>query len=107
MRQPSRERGVMVGALCFTAVFATVTGCSSSGSITCDEYAAQSFDEKGETIRSLLVEHRLESNDVGNTVGASSTVDGFCGTIAIQSGKATRNESIPIEQAIDWDSPTW
>lgn len=101
-----RIRSVTVcGTACALAV--VVAGCSGAGATSCSDYAGGSFDEKGETIRALLQEHRLEPDDANNVLGASSAVDRYCGTFGPIPGAATRNADNPIDQAIDWDSPTW
>lgn len=81
--------------------------CGATGALTCSEYAAQTFTEQTDTIQALLTERRLEPNDVGNTLGASAAVNAFCGTPGLGSTDATRNVDRPIEEAVDWDSPTW
>lgn len=82
-------------------------GCAGSGTLSCQDYAEKSFEEKGEVIRSLLSENRLEPTDSGNVLGASTSIDGYCGTFGPMPGSATRNVDSAVEGAIDWDSPIW
>lgn len=97
-------------ALCIPFIFAT--GCGLFNSVpktTCDEYAAQSFSEQNDTTTKLLKSHDLEPHDVGNVAGLQSALLDFCGVgaSAVAGGKASRNGSSPISDAVNWDSDTW
>ena len=79
------------------AVALTLTGCSKVGGMTCGEYTAQDFSEQTDTLRSLLREHDLEPDDIGNVQGVTRAVTSLC----------MSDPSAELDGATDWDSDTW
>ncbi|MEU0538284.1 hypothetical protein [Nocardia sp. NPDC005978] len=78
--------------------------------VTCSEFAAMSYEEQNDTLDDLLSDHDLETLSTSNTIGVRKEVDSFCGTFGFSSetgGKAKRNSSESIDEAVDWDSRTW
>lgn len=91
----------------------TLAACSSAGSTTCDQYASMSSDKRDSTEDALLSSHNLKTLSVTNKVALTQKIDDFCGVrdnvIAGMPGsdKATRNNSAPIDKAVDWSRKTW
>lgn len=84
---------------------AMATGCSSPGTITCQEYGEMSSNERVSTERSLLKSHKLDPNNFDNVIGVSDALRNFCG-VSFNSG-ATSNMDMPLDEATDWDSKYW
>ncbi|CAN7342860.1 hypothetical protein [Arthrobacter sp. LjRoot14] len=103
-----RQTHVLAAAALAILAAASLTGCSNAGKTTCSEYAAKSYSDKQNTSKALLAEHDLEPNDVGNTVGLSQALDSFCGLSGgFQPGKASRNASTPLDEAVNWSAKRW
>ncbi|MDO5727243.1 MAG: hypothetical protein Q4Q03_04905 [Bowdeniella nasicola] len=89
---------------------ATMSGCGSSGTMTCNEYGELDYDDRDEAITSMIREHDLRpySNPLG-IVAIQEDVHNFCGislNIPSETLPATMNLDRAIEQAIDWEAYT-
>lgn len=93
-------------------LFLALTGCTSAGDMTCEEFGALSDSDRSDVLEDLLVEHRLDPLAVSNLVGVGTAVHTFCGTSAIagmigEPDPARTNLDRPLDEAVDWDSDTW
>lgn len=90
-----------------------LAGCSNPGATTCDQYAAMSNKDRQSTERGLLSAHHLEQLSVSNSVGLTQDIDAFCRVLdniipgLPGSTAATKNNSMPIDKAVDWSKSTW
>lgn len=75
----------------------TLTGCSKAGSTTCQEFNAQSISDQTSTIRSLLKQHDLDPDSITNVTELTKDVSAYC----------RNGSSGTLENATDWESPTW
>ncbi|MDP9905606.1 hypothetical protein [Arthrobacter bambusae] len=91
------------------AIAATIllSGCNSAGSMTCDQYAAQSFNDRQNTERALLSAHDLDQNSIGNTVGLLNALNSYCGVSGLGSEKARQNGSSTLDKAVNWSAKNW
>lgn len=113
-RAPTDRVRLLMGAAVSVALLSPVlAACSSPGSTTCDQYAAMSNDKRDSTEDALLSAHDLKVLSATNKVALTQKIDQFCGVsdnvIAGMPGsdKATRNNSMPIDKAVDWSKKTW
>ncbi|MEU4595947.1 hypothetical protein [Nocardia sp. NPDC023988] len=91
-------------------VLASVSCGQDPTKVTCSEFAAMSYEEQNETLDDLLSAHDLETLSTANTIGVRTEVDSYCGTFGFSKdtgGKAGRNGTQQIDNAVDWDSSTW
>lgn len=104
------KRPITTALACILAI-AGLTGCSdSAGTTTCDEYAAMTVGERSSLQNSLLREHGLDPYAVSNAAGLSVALMEFCDLSAgslLGPGQARANNSSPLDDAVDWDSPYW
>lgn len=79
---------------------ASLTGCSSAKSTTCEEFAKQSSTDQSSTIMDLIKANDLDptSNMMG-LVGVEQDVIQYCGAYG---GTATKNSSSSINSAVNW-----
>lgn len=82
------------------------------GETTCDEYAAMTYNERSDLDESLLKAHGLDPNSISNIAGLNDAIAEFCGShmggvLVGQEDTATRNNSEPLENAVDWESDSW
>jgi hypothetical protein len=91
------------------AMCAVLSACTSAGSTTCSELAAQDSSAQNSTLSSLLREHDLDPYAVNNVVGLQTAVSGFCGLTLIPGfeEEPSQNADQPIADAVDWESETW
>ncbi|MGY1777108.1 hypothetical protein ACI8AV_14710 [Geodermatophilus sp. SYSU D00804] len=76
---------------------AGLTGCSSTGDLTCGEFNAQGLVEQTETLSDLLDEHDLDTVDPGNIQGVTQAVSQLCSS----------DSGAVLDDATDWDSAYW
>ena len=98
LRRPAVKNLVRTTALAAVTV-AALTGCSKASDTTCSEFVSQSYSDQASTLRGLLDEHDLKMLDIGNTVGVTDAVTGFC--------SVSGNSTALIEDAVNWNSSTW
>lgn len=92
------------------AVSGFTTACSATGrTVTCDQYAAEKFTDQTSTLSDLLNAHDVAPGNMVNVMGVTNAVSQFCGETASEllGGHASRNNSRPIDDAVDWNSKTW
>lgn len=95
-----------------TVVTLSLTACSSAGGTSCNEYAAMDMNERISLERDLMSSKDLDPNDQGNVIGLRNALNNFCGTTGLRAlrgepEEASRNNSTPIEEAVDWDASYW
>ncbi len=102
-------RRLLVGAAGLVLITASLAGCSKASATTCAEYGEMTYAERQELLDDLLVEHRLEPADIGNSIGISESVNTFCGMTGIvtDTRPATKNLNRTLDESTDWNSPTW
>ena len=100
----------ILSVLAAAATAVVLTGCSSTGSMTCSEYGDLDASGRQSALNSLLREHDLETLDAFNQIGLEENVDQFCG-ISTSFGDdvepATQNLDRPLDESTDWDSQYW
>ena len=94
MSAASRPVRIAVCLLVTAGLVVPLSGCSSVGTMTWSD-----VNEKSSKLRSLLREHDLEPDSMGNTVGVIAAVESFC--------SSSSHDDSPLDDAVDWDSPTW
>ena len=99
MSTASRPGRIAVCLLVAVGLVMPLSGCSSVGKMTCSEFNELDVNEKSSKLRSLLREHDLEPDSMGNTVGVIAAVESFC--------SSSSHDDSPLDDAVDWDSPTW
>ena len=100
MSTASRPVRVVVCLLVAVGLVVPLSGCSSSvGKMTCSEFNELDVNEQSSKLRILLREHDLEPNSMGNTMGVITAVESFC--------SSSSHDDSPLDEAVDWDSPTW
>ncbi|GAA2145760.1 hypothetical protein GCM10009825_38770 [Arthrobacter humicola] len=108
--QQRKTRTALPAALAvLTAIASTMllSGCNGAGSTTCDQYAAQSFNDRQSTERALLSAHDLDQNSIGNTMGLLNALNSYCGVSGLGSEKAGQNGSSPLDKAVNWSAKNW
>lgn len=98
------KKKMTVAAFASALLFAaSLTGCSSAKSMTCDEFAELSSSKATDAIVSLVRAHDLDpySNAYG-VVSLSQEIDQFCGIAPLTGGPATKNNDRSIDSAVDW-----
>ena len=83
-----------------------LAGCSSTGAMTCEEYAALGLDQQTMAIMNMATDHNLDpTSNIWGTAKMGAEVSLFCGVDGLLgNATSTRNETSPIDEAIDWDS---
>lgn len=112
---PFKKNPALLVSVPLTAfvVAAGLAGCSNPGATTCDQYAAMSNKDRVSTEDGLLAAHHLQQLSVSNSVGLTQDIDRFCGVLdniiagLPGSTKATQNNSVSIDKAVDWTKTTW
>lgn len=100
---------VIVATLCLMSI-GGLSGCSTSGAMTCAEYGELSQADRDSALDDLLTENRLDDSALGNTLGVVAAVDNYCGTttsMLFDPEPATSNVDSAIENAVDWESESW
>jgi len=90
----------------FGAIIASVvTGCSSVGSTTCDDYAKLGLFDRSGKIMDALKEHKLGQLSVNLNTKVEEAVDSYCGGPFDPKGNdhARQNGSQPIDKGVAWD----
>lgn len=105
----SRIIAEIVGSAIILPMTAACSGSGSTHSLTCDQYASQSFNKQGATEQDLLKSHNLDPYSVGNTVGLLKALSEYCGlgASAVAGGTASANHSSSIDNAVDWSNTHW
>jgi hypothetical protein len=85
---------VLAGSLVLPFV---LTGCSSTGDMTCAEFQGQGMAEQADTLGDLLSDHDLVSSDPGNIEGVTAAVSNLCAS----------NSDATLDESANWDSSTW
>lgn len=108
-QQPQTHPARLAALTLAVAIAATIllSGCNSAGSTTCDQYAAQSFNDRQSTERALLAAHDLDQNSIGNTMGLLNALNSYCGVSGLGSEKAGQNGSSTLDKAVDWSAKNW
>lgn len=99
MSAASRPVRIAVCLLVTAGLVVPLSGCSSVGKMTCSEFNELDVNEKSSKLRSLLREHDLEPDSMGNTVGVIAAVESFC--------SSSSHDDSPLDDAADWDSKYW
>lgn len=100
MSAASRPVRIAVCLLVAVGLVVPLSGCSSpAGKMTCSEFNELDVNEKSSKLRSLLREHDLEPDSMGNTVGVIAAVESFC--------SSSSHDDSPLDDAVDWDSKYW
>lgn len=89
--------GMLAGAM-------LLSGCSSSSSMSCDDYTMNSSDERVKIVFDMVSEHGLDptSNPIAVAMVVDN-VDSFCGLMgSLDGGPATQHQSSSIEDGVDW-----
>ncbi|MET8777118.1 hypothetical protein AB0H49_05560 [Nocardia sp. NPDC050713] len=105
-----RFRSVLPVAAGVLLVLAPVSCGQDPKDVTCSDFAAMSYEDQNDTLDDLLSDHGLDTLSVSNTIGVRKQVDSYCGTFGFSKetgGKAGRNGTQSIDNAVDWDSNTW
>ena len=100
MSTASRPVRIAVCLLVAVGLVMPLSGCSSPvGKMTCSEFNELSLTERSSKLSSLLAEHNLRAADPDNIMGVTSAVESFC--------SSSSHDDSPLDDAVDWDSPTW
>jgi hypothetical protein len=84
-----------------------LSACASAGDTTCADLGEMDSVEVAMTLRDLLVHHDLDPDSTSNMLGLTDAVQTFCGGSAVIGGDAAGNHDRPLDDAVDWASPTW
>ena len=100
MSTASRPVRIAVCLLVAVGLVMPLSGCSSPvGKMTCSEFNELSLTERSSKLSSLLEEHNLDPDSMGNIVGVIAAVESFC--------SSSSHDDSPLDDAADWDSKYW